>query len=122
LANGSPNAPQDAPPADVGQQPSVAAPALTATAPTQAGPKPTISDEARRRNRERYIERYEARQYQEPRYKEYYEPRYKERYVAPRYVEPRYVEPRYVEPRHYVPRDGYSNRYNGAPNYGQRGY
>lgn len=128
-ANAAPDGPQDAAPVGALQQPIESAPTTTATAPTVVEPKSTLSDETKRKNRERYIERYESRQYVEPRNKHQYEPRYKERYVEPRYVEPRYaepryvapkpryvepryVEPRYVEPRYYEPRREY---------YGSRG-
>jgi hypothetical protein len=121
-----PNASQDGPPADnappADAAPGTSAPTTTATAPTQAEPQGIISDETKRANRQRYIERYEARQYQESRHKEYYEPRYKERYVEPRYKEhyvaPRYVEPRYVAPRRHVERDTYEYRYQAKPNQG----
>jgi hypothetical protein len=122
-----PNASQDAPPA------AAAALASIGTAPSRAEPKFITSDEAKRLNRQRYIERYEARydsepsyneRYVEPRYNEryveprYVEPRYTERYVEPRYVEPRYFAPQYVAPRHYVSHDSYAHRYQAAPNYG----
>lgn len=125
VASGQPNDPQDAPPPVGALSQPDAGPTTTATAPVIVDPKPTLSEEAKRKNRQRYIERYEERQYVEPRHKyrepryverEYVEPRYvapKPRYVEPRYVEPRYERyerPRYVEPRYYAPSREYYGR------------
>jgi hypothetical protein len=129
-ANVATGSPQDAPanaPVGALQQPIESAPpttaTTTATAPIADEPPPVITEE-KRRNRQRYIDRYDSRQYTEPRNKHHYEPRYRERYVEPRYVEPRYAEPRYVEPRYVAPKPGYVEPRYYAPSreyYGSRG-
>lgn len=115
LAAPQANIQADAPPADVVADASQAGVdprdvnALAETAPSLAGPSPQntdskvwISEEAKRLNRQRYVERYQARQYEEP--------RYEQRYVHSHYAQPRYAQ--YVEPRYAAP------RYQAAPSYG----
>jgi hypothetical protein len=97
------------------------APSISGPAPQRADNTFIVSEEAKRLNRQRYIERYEAaQQYEEQRYSQQYaEPRYEERYIEPRYVQPRYAEHRYVAPRYYAPREVYVQRYHVAPSYGR---
>lgn len=127
----SADAQSDVPPADagqvqVGQQAGLDprdANAQAETAPSLSGPSPQgsdtkvwVSETDKRLNRQRYIERYEARQqYEEPRYvgHHYAAPRYEQRYAQPRYVEQRYVAPRYE-----APRQAYAQHYQAAPSYG----